>query len=140
MIFYKNTATQDGGAIFFNSQINTTFKNSSTVTLISNAANSRGGAIYSKITQNTKYFNISEINKFNYNAARVAGNLLYIDVPKSCNSSCLAERIVGISNEILYQGLSDQNVATSPKTLKLYHTAKCISNESVTCQKYYINN
>ena len=134
--FDKNTARQDGGAIYFDNQINARFKNSSTVTLISNTASDHGGAIYSKITQITKHFDISELN-FSDNTAGIAGNLLYIDVSKSCDSSCLTDRIIGISNETLYQG---SNVATSPKMLKLYDTVKCISNDSVECEKYYIEN
>ena len=133
--FDMNTARQDGGAIYFNDQINARFKNSSTVTLTSNTANNRAGALYSKITQNTKYFNISEIN-FRDNTAGVAGNLLYIEIPKSCNSSCLTNRVIGISNEIL----SDEYITTTPKILKLYDTAKCIGNDSVGCNKYYIGN
>ena len=133
--FDINTARQDGGAIYFNDQINARFKNSSAVTLISNTANNRAGAIYSKITQNMKYFNISEIN-FRDNTAGAAGNLLYIEIPKSFNSSHLTDRIVGINNEIL----PDKYITTTPKILKLYDTAKCISNDSVGCEKYYIDN
>ena len=139
MTFDKNTARQDGGAIYFNDQlINVRFMNSSAVTLISNTANNLGGAIYSKITQNTKYFNISEID-FSDNTAGVAGSILYVDVSQSCNSSCLANRIVWSSNETLYQGSLDKNIATSPKILKLYDTAKCISSDSDGCEKYYID-
>ena len=135
--FDKNNAKQDGGAIYFHNQINASFKNSSTVTLISNSANNRGGAIYSKITQNTKYFNISEIYLSSYNTATVAGNLLYIDVPETCNSSCLNDRILGINNETY---LSDKRVSTSPGILKLYDPARCIGNNGINCEKYYIDN
>ena len=137
--FDKNIAGQNGGAIYFNDQIYASFNDSSTVTWTSNTANNYGGAIYSKITQNTKYVNISEISGSD-NTAGVAGNLLYIDVPKSCNNSCLTDRIVGASNQTFYQGTLDRNVATTPKILQLYNTAKCISNESAQCQKYYIDN
>ena len=138
--FYKNNAAQDGGAIYFNDQISANFNNTSTVTLISNTAINRGGAIYSKITPNTKYFNISEIKFSSDNRAIVAGSLLYIELSKSCNSSCLNDRILGISNETLYQDVSDERVATSPATLKLHDTAKCISNNMAGCDKYYIDN
>ena len=137
--FDKNFAGEDGGAIHINDQLNIIFENSSTVTLTSNSADTYGGAIYSKITQNTKYFNISEIN-YNDNRARVAGNLLYIDVPKSCNASCLTDSTKGISDDILWHSLSYKTIATSPSTLKLQYPAKCISNDSVGCEKYYIDN
>ena len=137
--FDKNSAGQNGGAIYFNDQIYASFNDSSEVTWTSNTANNYGGAIYSKITQNTKYVNISEINGSD-NTAGVAGNLLYIDVPKSCRNICFADRVVGGSNQTLYQSTFDRNVATTPKILQLYNTAKCIGNESAQCQKYYINN
>ena len=138
--FYQNIADRDGGAIYFRNQIIASFKYSSTVTLISNAANNSGGALYNEITPNTKYFNISEIHLISDNAATVAGSLLYIDVSKSCNKSSLNDRILGINNGALYQDLPDKRVSTSPRMLKLYDPAKCISNDSVTCEKYYIEN
>ena len=138
--FYKNNAERDGGAIYFHNQVDASFTNSSTVTLISNHANNSGGAIYSKITPDTKYFNVSEIYLSSDNTATVIGNLLYIDVSKSCNSSCLNDRILGISNETPYQDLSHKKVSTSPRTLKLHEPAKCIGNNSAVCEKYYIGN
>ena len=139
--FYKNIAEQDGGAIYFNELISAKFKNSSTVTLISNIADNHGGAIYNKITRNTKYFNVSEI-KFSNNTANIAGNFLYVDVPKSCNNSCLADRIVGISDKYLQDidGPIDKTIASSPNILKFHYPAKCISNGSVRCENYYIDN
>ena len=140
MIFRKNIARQSGGAIYFNDQIHASFSNSSVVTMTSNFANNHGGAIYNKITQNTKYFNISEIKFSSDNTAGVTGNLLYIDVPESCNNSCLTDRVVGVSYHTLYQGSLDKNISTSPKILKFNETAKCISNKSAHCEKYYIDN
>ena len=138
--FDKNIAGQNGGAIYFNNLINASFDNSSVVTMTSNTADNYGGAIYSKITKNIKYFNVSEISGSSGNTAGVTGNLLYIDVPKSFNSSCLSHRIVGVNNYTLNQGTLDKNVATSPKILKFYDSVKCIGNESTQCEKYYINN
>ena len=137
--FNKNTAGQDGGAIHSNNLNNIIFDNSSTVTFMFNIADYYGGAIYSKISRNTKYFNISEI-KFSNNAAGIAGNLLYIDVQKSYDTSCLTNRTVGISDEILQNGTAGKIIATSPKALKLYHPAKCISNNTsnTECEEYYI--
>ena len=138
--FDKNMAGRNGGAMYFNDQINASFNSSSTVTMASHTANNYGGAIYCKITQNTKYFNINEISGSNNNTAGVAGNFLYIDLPKSCNTSCLTDRIVGVSNQTLYQGPLDKNIATPPKILEFNETVKCISNNSAQCEKYYINN
>ena len=121
--FYKNIAGQSGGAIYFNDQIYASFSNSSAVTMTLNFANNYGGAIYSKITQNTKYFNISKISGSSDNTAGVAGNFLYITVPKSCDTSCVTNRIIGVSNHTLYQGMLDKNIATSPKILEFNETA-----------------
>ena len=139
IIFNNNQASGDGGAIYFNNQINVLFENISTVTLTSNTADNYGGAIYTTITPNKKYFNISKINYY-YNRAGVAGNLLYIDVQKSCNASCLTDSTVGISSDILWHSQSDKLIATSPNTLQLHYPAKCISNDSVGCEEYYIDN
>ena len=136
--FYKNIAGKNGGAIHFNNHIKARFYNSSVVTWTSNSGNNYGGAIYSKITQSTKYFNISEINGSSNNTAGLAGNLLYIDVAKSCNISCLTDRIVGVSDQTLYQGTSDKNIATSPEILRLYSRANCINYENAECEKYNI--
>ena len=138
--FHKNRAGQNGGAIYFNNLINASFHDFSVVTWTSNFANNYGGAIYSKITQHTKYFNISEISGSSDNTAGVAGMFLYIDVPKSCNSSCLTDRMVGVSNQALYHRPLDKNISTSPKILEFNETVKCISNNSAQCEKYYISN
>ena len=130
--FDKNVAREDGGAIYFDDQVHAVFKNSTTVTFSLNVADNHGGAVYSKITQSKKYFNISEIN-FDKNAARLAGNILYIDVTKLCNGSCLLDGMVGVNP-------SDKEISTSPNSLKLYHPAKCISNDSTECDNYYIDN
>ena len=139
IILNNNQALGNGGAIYLNSLINILLENSSTVILTSNTADNYGGAIYSKITQLAKYFTITEF-KFDQNRAREAGNLLYIDVPKSCNASCLTDINVGISNDMLWNSLSGRLIATSPNALTLHYPAKCISNDSVGCEKYYIDN
>ena len=130
--FNNNTAEEDGGAIYLNSQVNVILTNSSTVTLNSNTADQYGGAVYSRLTQNANQFIISEIN-YSDNIARMAGNLLYIDVARSCDDSCVTEEIVGISP-------SGEEIATSPIKLRLYHPARCISNNTVACKTYYIDN
>ena len=138
VVFTNNTAVQDGGAIYFSNQVNVTI--SSTLVLTYNIADNHGGAIYSKIIQSKIIcFNNTNIT-FSNNTARVAGNILYIDVPKACKRSCLADRIVGFNNNALRCKLSDKEINTSPNTLKLHYPAKCITNNSTECVKYYINN
>ena len=132
----NNVAKQNGGAICFDELISAKFKDSSTVTVSFNTAN-YGGGIYIKITQSTKYFNLSELY-FSNNTARVSGDLLYIDVLKSCNVSCLTDRVVGISNEILQRVSVGNKVATSPSTLKIHYPTKCINYNTAECELYYI--
>ena len=139
IIFKHNQASGDGGAIYFNNLINIVFDKFSTVILTSNTADNYGGAIYCTITHTTMYFSISEI-KYSDNRAGETGNLMYIYVPKSCNASCVANINVGISNNILWQSVSDKLIATSPNALKLQYPAKCINNDSVSCEKYYMDN
>ena len=128
----NNTAKENGGAIYFNDQVNVILTNTSTVTLNSNTADNYGGAVYSRITQNVKHFIISEINH-SENIARAAGNLLYIDVAQSCNESCFTEEIAWISP-------SGNEIATSPTKLRLYYPARCVNNNSIACKEYYIDN
>ena len=90
--FNKNTAGQDGSAIHSNNLNNIIFDNSSTVTFMFNIADDYGGIIYSKISRNTKYLSISNEINFSDNTAGIVGNLLYIDIQKSCNVSCLNDR------------------------------------------------
>ena len=132
--FLNNTAGQDGGAIYFDEHSNALFKNSSMITLTSNTADNHGGAVYTKITQSTNTINLS-VSNFNYsnNIAGVAGNSFYIDVTKSCNDSCFADRTA----EIISQ---DKEIITSPDKLDLLYPAKCININSTDCEKYYINN
>ena len=51
MTIKNNIAQQNGGAIYFEELISAMFKDSSTITVIFNAANSYGGGIYIKITK-----------------------------------------------------------------------------------------
>ena len=130
--FINNTAGQDGGAIYFNAYTNAMIKNYSTITLISNTADNHGGAVYAKITQGTKFFNLS-VTKFGNNTAGLAGNFLYIDVTRSCNDSCFTDKIAEIDP-------LDKEINTSPNKIELHYPAKCISNDTIECEKYYINN
>ena len=60
---------------------------------------------------------------------------MYFDTTKSCNRSCLNERIVGIKNE------SKHFIATPPSKLKFYNPATCIGidNSNYTeCDTYYL--
>ena len=139
VIFNNNQASGNGGAIYFNNHINVMLENSSRIMLKFNTADNYGGAIYSTIIQIAKYLIIREF-EFSRNRAGEVGNLLYIEVPKSCIANCLTDINTGINNDILWHNLSDRLIATSPNTLTLHYPAKCISDDSVDCEKYYIDN
>ena len=57
---------------------------------------------------------------------------MYQDVAELCNSSCLNNRVSGLSNKL---------ITTPPNELKFYDPATCIDNDKDTqCKKYYIQN
>ena len=70
---------------------------------------------------------------FKDNIAKFRGNSVYQDVTGFCNSSCLNNRIIGISNEL---------ITTPPDELKFYDPAVCIGidNNHSQCNSYYVPN
>ena len=62
----------------------------------------------------------------------LSSNLVYQDVDRSCNSSCINNRIYGISNNL---------IATPPNILEFYDPAICIDNDNDSqCKSYYVQN
>ena len=81
--------------------------------------------------------------KFYDNYARTAGKSVFINVPISCNSSCLRSSIIGISKQTLQHNPLNKHITTSPSKLELYRPAVCIDgseNETKECNSYYVNN
>ena len=69
---------------------------------------------------------------FKNNFARILGSSVYEDVAELCNSSCLYNRITGLSNTL---------IATPPYELKFDDPAACIDDDNDTqCKKYYVQN
>ena len=138
--FYNNTAWQDGGAIYLDDQFFATFTDNVNITFDYNTASDYGGAIYSKIFQSKTNLNTSNIT-FHDNYARTAGNSLFINVPTSCNSSCLSDSVVGISKDTLQHSQLRKHITTTPRQLKLFQPVTCIdSNETEECNSYYVGN
>ena len=80
--------------------------------------------------------------KFLDNSARTAGKSVFINVPTSCNSSCLQSSILGINEEILQHSQLDKHITTSPSKLELYQPAICIDenmNKTEECNSYYVS-
>ncbi|XP_065894045.1 putative leucine-rich repeat-containing protein DDB_G0281931 isoform X2 [Dysidea avara] len=136
--FISNTAKGNGGAIHLSSNYTTTFKNDTTVNFFYNSAQ-YGGAIYSELLQNDEsklIFNTEEIGLYNNTALTEAD--IYIDVPKSCDETCLDNSIVGINKTSLLNSRLKDHIITPPRTLEFYDI-KCIDNHT-NCYIYVIKN
>ena len=141
IIFYDNKAWQDGGAIYLDSPFIITFGDHIKLTFSANTASDYGGAIYGKIADSKMIFHTTNF-KFLDNNARTAGKSVFINVPTSCNSSCLQSSILGINKEILQRSQLDKHITTSPSKLELYQPAICIDenmNKTEECNSYYVS-
>ena len=123
----NNVANEGGGAMKFLKDSNITVKENTAIKFTNNSAQ-YGGAIFLDATA-TMVSN-SDV-KFINNNARIMGSSLYEDL-YTCKSSCLGNRITGISNKL---------IAAPPNELKFYDPAVCIDNNNNTqCSNYYIQN
>ena len=131
-LFYNNLAIVGGGAVKVLNESSLTLKEHSTINLTNNRAQ-YGGAIFLDTTgMMIKSNGDEEYVKFKRNFARISGSSVYQDVVGSCNSSCLNNNILGISNEL---------IATPPNILKFDDPAICIDNDNDTqCNSYYVQN
>ena len=141
VVFCNNTAWQDGGAVYLDNHFSATFTDYANITFDYNTASDYGGAMYSKISQSKIIVNTSSINFYN-NHARTAGHSWFINVPTSCNSSCLSNSVVGINKDSLEHSQIKKNITTTPRELKLFQPAICIdkSKNKTECNTYYVNN
>ena len=133
MQFINNTALQDGGAIYLSDQTNFILNNRTKVIFSDNFANDDGETIYAQIKDSLISFNTTGI-RFNNNIFQATSRSVYINVPKSCNKTCLSQKVTK------FQGSMRLPIATSPWKLILYNPAKCISNRNSDCNVYYISN
>ena len=136
--FCNNTAEQDGGAIYLDADFIVAFANNANITFDYNTASDYGGAVYGKISHSKLYFNTTNITFYN-NHVKTAGNSMFINVPSSCNSSCVSNNIVGISSDSIEHTPLTQSITTTPKVLKLYKPV-CIKDDAKECSSYYVNN
>ena len=131
VLFYSNLGTVAGGAVKVLNDSSITLEDHINIKFTNNNAQ-YGGAIFLDTTSvmvNSSYKNC--IN-FTNNIAKVLGNSVYQDASNFCNSSCLSDRLVGISSEF---------IATPPNELKFYDPAVCIDNDNDTqCNSYYVQN
>ena len=128
--FINNIALQDGGAIYLSSNSKITVSNNSNITFYGNTANDYGGAIYALLKESSMYFNSSNMN-FKDNNAGIIHKPVYLNVPKSCNSSCVSHSVY-IANKTI--------VFTTSSKLILYNPSKCINGNGTNCDTYYLQN
>ena len=124
--FTNNTALQDGGAIYLNGH--SSFVINIEVNFDQNSASDYGGVMYIQMKEISLDVNTSSIYFKDYDTG-ITNRPIYINMPKSCDKSCLFKNIRG----------TNLPVATSPSKLALYHPAKCIEGNATVCRTYYIN-
>ena len=123
--FNNNVASEGGGAIKVLKDSNVTVKENIAINFTHNSAQ-YGGALFLDTT--ATIISTSDI-MFTNNNARIMGSSLYQDL-YTCKSSCLGNRIIGISNKF---------IAAPPNELKFDDPAECIDNNNNTqCSNYYI--
>ena len=131
--FKNNIATADGGAVNVITNSSFTVKDNAKITFADNNAQ-YGGAMCFDATFSTLVFNNHEGSiDFINNIATIAGKSVYLDLSRSCNKSCLSNRIIGIKD------VSKQFIATPPNKLEFYNPAICIDNEKTECDTYYVD-
>ena len=140
LTFNNNEAVHQGGAVYLSDRTHLLFDKNVDITLTGNSAD-YGAGVYNDLAKNTTIvFNAKELSHYN-NTARVAGNLMYVHIPPSCDDKCLEERIVIPSGSDLDVA---NFVATPPKQVVLYEPAvpACKDNSSRRegCNAYYVKN
>ena len=90
--FINNTALQDGGAVYLSDHSNFKLTNNTKVNFSDNFANDDGEIIYVQIKESSIDLNISEIYFRNISYKKP----VYINVPNSCNKSCLFQSVTKI--------------------------------------------
>ena len=139
LIFPDNIALQNGGALFLDKHFKVSLTDDADITFSFNTASDYGGAIYSRVDQSVINFNITNIHFYN-NHARTAESSVFINVPTLCNSSCLNNSFLGVSEGNLHYNELSKHITTSPRKLELYKPAECIDNSSVGYDSYYVEN
>ena len=121
----NNAASEGGGALKVLKDSNVTVKENTAIMFTNNSAQ-YGGAMFLDTT--AAMVSNNDI-KFINNNARIMGSSLYQHL-HTCKSSCLGNRITGISNKL---------IAAPPNELKFDDPAVCIDNNNNTqCSNYYI--
>ena len=135
--FDGNIAIADGGAVHSVINSNVIFGPNGTIVFMNNRAH-HGACLFRDATEGTVEFINGTNITFQNNYAKIAGNSLYIDVPKSCNAMCLEHHILGLNSN---SDLLIKHIVTPPTKLELQQPAQCLHNRSYTeCKNYYVKN
>ena len=137
---FVNNIADYGAAIYLDYGASIKFDEGSNLTFKESIARRYGGAIFYDISQfsstcDNEHISIlvkdnSTVN-FNNNAAGIAGNSIYVNIPQSCNISSLLDMV----NDFNYSEPT-RDLITSPNELVLYYPAVLMSNiDSVTVYK-----
>ena len=131
VLFYINSAIIGGGAINVLNNSSITLNDFININFTKNTAQ-YGGAVFLDTTAVMANNCDQKCAGFRSNLAKFSGDSVYQDVAGSCNSSCINNRIYGISNDL---------ISTPPNILKFYDPAICIDNDNDTqCNSYYVQN
>ena len=129
VLFSINSAIVSGGILKVSSNSSITLNDHITVQLNDNSAD-YGGAIFLDTTA-VMVNNSNNVTLIN-NIGKILGSSVYQDIAELCSSSCVDDKVVGISNE---------HIATPPNELKFYDPAICIDNDNDTqCNSYFVQN
>ena len=130
-LFHNNLADEGGGAVKVLNNSSFTLKDYISIKFTNNFAQ-YGGAIF--LDKTAVMVNNSSENYINFknNFARILGNSVYHDVAEMSNSSCLYNKITGVSDTL---------IGTPPNELKFDDPAICIDDDNDTqCKTYYVQN
>ena len=120
--FFNNTAFWNGGAIYMSDHSDLSFLNSSTIHLNYNIANVYGRAVFILLKGNSIKFESPDVC-FKDNVTGSKQKPVYINMPKSCDSTCLLHSITTANKNF-------SQLTTSPRKLILYNQAIGISNDT----------
>ena len=142
IILTNNTAIENGGAIHISDNFTAIFQENSQVTMFLNSADRYGGVIYAELTQSFQskiIFKTAGIKFYDNTALR--GPNIYVDIPTSCNDTCLQNSIVITNSSSFINSSLRRYINTPPKKLEFYNTATCIENgTNKNCLTYLTRN
>ena len=128
-LFNNNLAIVSGGAIQVSINSSIALKDYINFTFTNNNAD-YGSAIFLDATATMVNSGDKSSVKFMNNIGRILGSPVYQDIAELCSTSCVDDKVVGISNE---------HISTPPNELKFSYPAICIDNDNDTqCNSYLV--